>query len=129
MEPVRRVPRRDGRRGAVYVKAGTPSQPLFVDEAAFTAALAERWPERLPRCAGRPTRLRLAAHGGRGPPVRERADLTAPQRRELALVGRAPTLGPGGQRPGGGRAAGGGVRRPAAERARRPRLGRCSTTR
>jgi hypothetical protein len=72
--------------GAVYVKAGTPSQPLLVDEAAFTAALAERWPERLPRVLAAQPGYGWLLMADEGPPVRERADLTAPQRRELALV-------------------------------------------
>lgn len=72
--------------GTVYVKAATPAQPLFVDEATLTAALAERWPDRLPRVlAARPGDGWLLM-ADEGQPVWALPDLTDPQRRELAIA-------------------------------------------
>jgi Ser/Thr protein kinase RdoA (MazF antagonist) len=72
--------------GTVYVKAAAPGQPLFVDEARVTAALAERFPAQLPRVlAARPGEgwLLLADEGQ---PVRERTDLSAAERHAVALA-------------------------------------------
>lgn len=72
--------------GAVYVKAATMAQPLFVDEAALTVALAERWPNRLPRVlAARPGDGWLLMADD-GLPVRERTDLSPAERLEFALA-------------------------------------------
>lgn len=72
--------------GVVYAKAATPSQPLFVDEAQVTVALAELFPAHLPRVLAARPGLCWLLLADAGEPIREQRDLSPEARRSLAIA-------------------------------------------
>lgn len=79
------VYRQETDQGAVYLKVAAPAPPLFVDEARVTMALAERFPDCMPRVlAARPGPGWLLLEDD-GPTLMQRKDATEAERREITL--------------------------------------------